>query len=293
MTSRRSKDSRSPFRSPLEGEDGQRPVENYEGEQTIEVLPTDFPKMKVYLFGGLRVYIDGQKVPDSKWSQRKAKLLFAHLVTRFGREVGRNKLIESLWPDMDAIRAVDNFYVIWSAVKRALKNKNGDCPYVISNGSLYRIDPILVESDVQEFDYLARYILFHKISEKEMSDIFVRMDQIYSGDMLTGTECDAYMERVRERYRHTYIDALLAASEIMLESGNNGGALWFSRKAFSLETQREDVYQILMKSQGMSGQRTAAMETFFLCKRYLDEQLGATLSKKTIELYEKILNDEL
>ena len=255
--------------------------------------PHPTPKMKVYLFGGLRVYIGSEKIADEKWSKAKAKVLFGHLVTRFGREVGREILCDAMWPGFDEYRATDNLYVLWSSLKRTIANEYGECPYIVCNRSLYKIDPALVDSDVRQFDELTRKVLFGKPTARSMRRIFVKLDQLYAGDLLAGVKCDDYLSGLRDRYRDTYVDSLIAASSTYVDSRDFGEALWFARKAMSIDSKREDVYRALMIAQGLSGQRVSAMQTFFKCKEYLDSELGLPLSKKTIDIYQKLIKDDL
>ncbi len=265
------------------------------GKNLVEAGLTDeAPPMRVCLFGGLRVYIDGVEVLNYLWVKAKCKLLLAHLVTRFGREVARDILLTSLWPNMNQKKAVDNFYVTWSMLRKTLQSAGGgDRSFVRSIDTLYSVDPDLVESDVHELDMLAREMLFGNRSHEDMGKMIVRIDKIYTGDILTGVDCDAYMLKLRDRYRATYVDVLLAGAKSMMDSGNSLGALWFARKAFGVDANREDVYQTLMSIQALSGQRTAAMETFFQCKEYLDSELGIPLSKRTVDLYQRLINDDM
>lgn len=258
----------------------------------ISIVEPEHPKMEVSLFGGLKVRVGGEPIPDGAWVKNKSKLLFAHLVTRSGREVSRDMLLESLWPGMEHRRALNNLYVVWSAMRRALGNRDGECPYVVARGELYRVDSSKVWSDVQEFDELTKRMLFEDHAQEEVERLYMRIDQLYSGEFMAGIKCDAYLLRMRERYRDTYVDALLMASRKILDDGNAPGALWFARKAFEMEAGREDVYQTLMMAQMEAGQRTSAMETFFICKRYLDQELGIPLSKKTLKLYQRLLDGD-
>ncbi len=251
------------------------------------------PRMRVCLFGGLRVYIDGERVPDACWTKGKSKTMLAHLVTKFGREVSRDFLLTVLWPEMEVRKAIDNFYVVWSALRRALRNQLGSSPYIRSSGTLYSIDSDLVESDVQEFDILVREVLFGRHNEQGLEEIFVRMDEVYIGDLLAGLKCDSVLLRLRSRYRDTYVDALLSGTRAMMEMDNGAAALWFARKAISLDSHREDVYQTLMLAQAFNGQRTAAMNTFFLCKEHLDKELGIEVSRRTSDIYERLLQDNI
>jgi len=214
------------------------------------------------------------------------------VVTNYGKAVNRERIIECLWPDLDHSRAVDNVYVTWCQVRRTLERAGSSSDYVSASNCMYRINTDLVESDVYEFDVLTRKMLFNNLNDKSLAQHIARMEQIYAGDLLSGTTCDPYLARMRRRYRDTYIDVLTFASQRALVHGDNAGALWFARKALNMENRREDVYQTLMRAQAAAGQRIPAMETFFMCKSYLDEELGVPLSRRTIELYERLLNDE-
>ena len=250
------------------------------------------PKMRVKLFGGLNVIVGGEVIPDGAWQKNKSKLFFAHVVTNYGKAVNRERIIECLWPDLDHSRAVDNVYVTWCQVRRTLERAVESSDYVSAGKSMYRINTDLVESDVYEFDVLTRKMLFNNLNDRSMAQHIARMEQIYTGELLSGTPCDPYLMRMRNRYRDTYIDVLIFASQRELVQGDNASALWFARKALNLENRREDVYQTLMRAQAAAGQRIPAMETFFMCKSYLDDELGVPLSRRTIELYERLLNDE-
>ncbi len=257
-----------------------------------ESSENSIPHMSVNLFGGLTVCIGEEKVPDSCWKKNKSKMMLAYLVTKFGHEVGRQELLHELWPDMDEERAIDSMYVVWASLKKAL-SVNGEAPYLVNNGLTYKIDNSLVSSDVQEFDNLTREILFEDVDEKRLLEVFLQLERIYCGDILSGIQCGPNLERTRKRYRDTYVDVLTAASNSMVESGNCAGALWFARKAFEVDSEREDVYQALIRAQGAAGQRSAAIQTYFMCKEFLDKELGMPLSRRTISLYEDLLNDDL
>ena len=56
------------------------------------------------LFGGLHVETLGGPVADTAWKKRKARLLFAMLVIRKGKDVPRDQLLEYLWPEMNEER---------------------------------------------------------------------------------------------------------------------------------------------------------------------------------------------
>jgi hypothetical protein len=97
------------------------------GERLIGVAEMDryqgrngLPLCYVRLFGGLEVSVGGRTVRERDWRKRKARLLFAMLAARRGRDVPRDQVVDHLWPEMDDDRARNNLYVAWSTMKSVL-----------------------------------------------------------------------------------------------------------------------------------------------------------------------------
>ena len=78
----------------------------------------------------------------------------------------------------------------------------------------------------------------------------------------------------------------------LVEAGEVRGGLWFAREALKHDRSREDAYTALMEAQIAAGQRTAALETYFACRRYLTNELGIDPSLRTVQLYRDIIEAE-
>ena len=68
-------------------------------------------------------------------------------------------------------------------------------------------------------------------------------------------------------------------------------AIW-ARMSATYTSSREDVYVALMRAQIASLQRTAALQTYFACRRYLADDLGIDPSAETMRLYRSIIEVE-
>ena len=86
--------------------------------------------------------------------------------------------------------------------------------------------------------------------------------------------------------------ALVAASRRLVSEGRAQEGLWFARKALRRDGSREDAYTTLMEAQVAAGQRAAALDTYFACRRYLTEELGIDPSLDTMALYRSIIEEE-
>ncbi len=252
------------------------------------------PLCRVRLFGGLEVNVAGRIVSERDWRKRKARLLFAMLVIRGGQDVPRDQVLEHLWPDMDEARAKNNLYVIWSAMKSALSpeaGKNEPCPYVDNTGGVCRVMADSVRSDVEEFERTLSKAREAQAAER-ISDalgLYERLAEIYRGELLPGDVYDDWFAHVRDEFRAKYADAMLQAASLLQARHDQLGALTFIRRALNQDPWREDLYQAALRCQIAAGQRSAAIDTYLLCRSKLTEDLGLDPSAETRALYDQIL----
>jgi len=264
----------------------------------IERAAVESPSMcDVRLFGGLSVTAPRGPVSDRDWGKRKARLLFAMLASRFGTDVPRGEIIEYLWPDMDEERALNNFYVVWSAMKRAISPESvreTPCPFVEHVHGVCRIVPSRVVSDLDRFTAMlgdARTARAAGDVDSELSALKAIAD-LYRGEVLPGDVYDDWFAPLRERFRHDFEDAMLRAAQIFESRGDSLEGLSMIRRATAHDPWREDLYQAALRMQIAAGQRSAAIETYFSCRNRLVEDLGIDPSRETTALYEQVLGME-
>jgi DNA-binding SARP family transcriptional activator len=251
----------------------------------------------VRLFGGLEVVTPRGPVGDRDWMKRKARLLFAMLVSRSGTDVPRGEIIEYLWPEMDEERALNNFYVVWSAMKRALSPESvreTPCPFVEHTHGVCRVVLGHVVSDLDRFTELlgvARQAHSDDDGTAELTALRAIAD-LYRGEVLPGDVYDDWFAPLRERFRHDFEDAMLRASQLLEARGEPHEGLSMLRRATSHDPWREDLYQASLRLQIAAGQRSAAIETYLSCRTRLVEDLGIDPSRETTALYEQVLGME-
>jgi DNA-binding SARP family transcriptional activator len=259
------------------------------------LLEGDGPsECRVEMFGRLSVKVGDRVIADRDWRKGKARTLFAMLVLNCGRDLSRDQILEYLWPDMDEERARNNFYVIWSAMKSALSpeaDKNTPCPYADNSAGKCRSVPELVHSDVAEFESLVEQAETSLAAGDKAAAIasYEKLYSIYRGDLLPGDLYEDWFAAARDRYRQDFGDCMLSAGELLLENEDAARALKYVRKALDLDPWREDLYQMALRCQIATGQRSAAVETYFACKDKLGEELGLDPSQETSRLYDQVL----
>ena len=265
----------------------------YEGAGLDPTAPrqTD-PVLTVNLFGGLDVRIGGERVDASLFRRQKVKTLLALLVLNRGREFSRDKLVSLLWPDSDLMAARKNFYGIWSMLRRALRTPAGTCPYLIRQQHGLRVDANLLSSDVLQLDEVCNALLFERPDYGGWAHLFAQINDRFSDEILPSESDNDAIAGRRAECRDRLVDALVAASKRLVGAGEVREGLWFARAALQRDKTREDVYVTLMEAQLGAGQRTAALETYFSCRRFLADELGIDPSMDTMRLYRGIIDSE-
>lgn len=260
--------------------------------KSMEKLPSMAPVLTVNLFGGLDVLIGDERVDPSNFSRQKVKTLLALLVLHNGREFSRDKLVSLLWPDSELEPARRNFYGIWAKLRRALTTPSGDCPYLIRQQQGLRLDASLLASDVSQLEDVCRTLLFERPGYGGWANVFSQINDRFSDDLLPSENGNDAIAALRVDYRNRLVDALVAASSRLVSAGDVQEGLWFARAALQRDRTREDAYTTLMQAQLAAGQRTAALETYFSCRRFLADDLGIDPSMETVRLYRSIIETE-
>ena len=119
-----------------------------------------------------------------------------------------------------------------------------------------------------------------------------RVAEVYRGELLPGEAYDDWFAGLRERCRHDFEDAMLRAASLLEARGDIQGGLGLLRRALQNDPWREDLYQAALRLQILSGQRSAAIETYLTCRSRLVEDLGIDPSLETTRLYEQVLGME-
>lgn len=250
------------------------------------------PILHVDLFGGLSVRIGDDQLDPRLLRRQKSRTLLALLVMNRGKEMPRDRLVQTLWPESDLEAAKRNFYAVWSQLRRALTTGAGTCPYLVRAQSGFRLDARLLDSDLDRFEAMCRTLLFGHPRADEWELLFAQASGWYAEDLLPGeSDCPA-IDRAREDCRVRLVDALVSASAQLVGAGEVRGGLWFAREALKHDKSREDAYTTLMEAQIAAGQRTAALDTYFACRRYLADELGIDPSAHTVRLYRDIIEAE-
>jgi DNA-binding SARP family transcriptional activator len=253
--------------------------------------PSDDVLLEVNLFGGIEIRLEGEPVNLKRFTRKKSLTLLALLILHKGNFVSRSKIAEALWPGggVDAFRR--NFYCLSSQLRTTLAVE-GARPLLEFSDAGCRLDVNRVRSDVFDFNKLCSEMMFPSEEIYTWEEVLDDVTKRFSCEFMPSEDRCANIVAARDSFKAKLVDALVAASEHLNLQNEPRGALWFAREALDRDDLREDVYIALIEAQIALNQRSAAIETYFACRRILCDKLGLDPSVKLMELYNSVLQPE-
>ena len=121
-----------------------------------------------------------------------------------------------------------------------------------------------------------------------------RAVQLYGGEFLAGfyvrnaPEFEAWMLAEKDRLRETLLHCLETLAGQAVAQNDVQQAIAFTRRIVEIEPWREDAQRRLIELLAESGQRTAALKQYELCRQVLLEELGVEPEAETTTLFEAV-----
>ncbi|MGD2050633.1 MAG: BTAD domain-containing putative transcriptional regulator, partial [Chloroflexota bacterium] len=240
------------------------------------------PLLKLELLGGLALEQVGSPMPEVK-SQKGLALLCYLAVSQ--KQQTRSFLAGLFWPDMPESQARMNLRQVLQRLK-ALK------PYLLITRKSVAFD--------QEANYWLDVAAFAEgtaISQDIPS--LQEAISLYQGDFLDGfmlADAPLFEEWVlaqRAQLRETALIALQRLVAHFQEEKAYEPAISYARQLLAIEPWHEETHRDLMRLLAYSGQRSAALAQFDICRQLLVDELGVEPAAATVRLAVQIKAGEV
>jgi DNA-binding SARP family transcriptional activator/predicted ATPase len=242
--------------------------------------------LRLELFGGFRL-AEGT-TPLSSFTYSKGKALLAFLAVT-GQPCGRETLAALLWSDLPDSEARTNLRVVLSNLRQFL------APYLLITRETVGLNPqhrpwIDVEAFQQALDQS------HGAADIGQLRAAVAL---YRGDLLAGfavpgaSAFDEWVVGQRERLRQLALFTLheLAAKYVARRTYLAG--IETLNQILTLDPWREEAHRQLIELYAHSGQRSAALAQYAICRQVLADELGVAPADETQALYQAIMANRL
>ncbi|MGH3007789.1 MAG: AfsR/SARP family transcriptional regulator [Gaiellaceae bacterium] len=196
------------------------------------------------------------------------------------RPVGRDELLEALWPGEDPRRSAARFYQAASEARKLLG------PGFRRERETYSLDRTHVTVDLDELDTLQNEVAANEGDAQRV--VLEQALELFRGEPLAGTGA-LWAESEQRRLTAVRADFLGRVARLHLTSGDAAGALRLAEEAAALDGSNERPVQIAMEAEAALGLREAVTERYERLRRDLDERFGLEPERETRSLYRELL----
>ena len=259
-----------------------RSPEPSESDQTDTVL--------VCLLGSFRLLRHGH--PFDLFVAGKAMTLLSSLALHLESGVPREALLATLWPEQDAAQSTASLNSLVYTLQRRLRDESHDATAVLyANGTYYLNREAGYGTDIARFDALITRGNLLASTGKE-SDALVNYGlavELYRGDLCTGTDIYAVIER--ERLRANFLTVLAWLADQAYRKEDYAAALDHALRLLACDPCREDAHRVVMRARVRRGERAQALRQYRLCEHVLRREFDASPEALTTELFERVRID--
>ena len=241
--------------------------------------------LELTLLGAPEARIDGEPVTGFR-SKRAQALLFYLAVS--GHPHTRPALAGLLWGEFAESQARVNLNKTLSNLRELVG------------------DHLLIDRDTVAFDLesaheldVTRFVVAATaaLAQGDRTGL-IQVADSYRGDFLSGfyvhdaPAFETWLLHERARLRELILQVLYAVAD-QAAQGDLAQALVYTRRILALEPWREEAHRQLMLLLAQSGERSAALNQYGLCRQVLADELAVEPAAKTTELYYRIRSGEI
>jgi predicted ATPase/DNA-binding SARP family transcriptional activator/tetratricopeptide (TPR) repeat protein len=251
--------------------------------------------VSVIMFGGLDVRRDGE--PIAQFAYDKVAALLAYLVLEPPIPQSRDRLAELLWPEQLNHEARHSLRQALFQLRQALGEDGAATPLLLATRTTIQRNPEAIAStDVAAFDAYLKGGTANQTAETygRRIQFLVEAVALYDGELLRGLSLgdseafEQWLQGKRELYHGRVVAALNDLVRHYEQHGDYGRALPYAQRLVELQPWREEAQRRLMLLLARTGQRTAALKQYELCRRHLDKMLDLAPGPETERLYRRI-----
>ncbi len=266
---------------------GAAPIAVAAGEQTI-------PLMNIHTFGGLSVTIAGRgPILDRQWGGRLPKLLLKAVIVHGLRDIPKEILTESLWPEADPTAAGRNFKVTLHRLRKVLEpdlERGVRSAYLHLHEGRISLDPDHCRVDVPRFLDAAKKIRTGgtRLEVDALLGLCGRARRLYRGDFLPEEPYAPWAEMKRLALRDTYLQVTETEARLLIQQGQFKDAADGFAELLQRDPCLEAAAQALMELYARLGRRGDALRVYQAFADALMQQLGALPDTRTQLIYQQI-----
>jgi DNA-binding SARP family transcriptional activator/predicted ATPase len=259
-------------------------------------------QLVISLLGPAQVLTDGGRV--AAFNYHKARALLAYLAVEADRAHTRDTLAGLLWPDLSHDAARVNLRQSLADVRQAIGDATASPPFLqITRDAVQFNVGSAATLDVAAFNELVAATTTHSHRHIDRCpSCAARLEAavaLYRGEFLAelsvadGVPFEEWAVMQRERLHRSALDALTHLAGYYERRGMLQHMRCMLMRILELDPWREEVHRTLMEVLARSGQRSAALHQYEICRRTLAHELDVAPDAQTTALYLRIRDGSL
>ena len=247
--------------------------------------------LRIFTLGHFGLAIAGKGLEVDNWKRQQAVLVLKCLVSQLGRPVHRERLIDWLWPGVDATRGWQRLKVNISFLREKLRHAGAANETIETVGQSYilRSDAVWVDSGAFVELVAAGWRSLKDGHESDARARFEEAQSLYRGEYLEDKPYEDWCAEERERLREVYLDMLAGMAKCYAEEGQFMEAAQVCRAALNNDPGRESFLRALLENLVNLGQTDWAESQFHEWRRNLDEEYGVQPTQETMRVFAQLI----
>jgi predicted ATPase/DNA-binding SARP family transcriptional activator len=253
-------------------------------------FPTGVPEMlRVWLLGDFRVSVGSRLIEEGQWRLRKAAGLIKLLSLEPGNRMHRERVMDLLWPNLEAEAATNNLHRTLHATRHVLEPQvpAADSCYLRFRAEQLELCPEgALWVDAKAFEEAAATAR----RARDPAAYRAAVD-LYAGELLPGDRYEAWAEDRRQDLRLTYLSLLLEMTRLHEEREDYEPAIEALGRVVAEEPAHEGAHTGLVRLYALGGRRDEALKQYERFREDLRRKFAREPNAASRRLHEEILAD--
>ena len=271
------------------------------GLYPVQSLPvpasSDQEQLRIYTLGQFRLERrnsqnpnEWETVTDAAWQQQRVRALLSCLASTATRKLGREQLLDIVWPDLDGDNAsgrLDRAVHSLRHVFEPTRSKPATSPFLLTEREMLALaDQQHIWIDADAFEYsIAKGRACADLIEREK--ILEEASTLYGGNFLPESKVEVTLGR-RESLVRAQIGLLIELAELRIQRDALVGAIEPLNQLLSLNTSNEVAVQLLMRVLAQLGRRSEAIRVYKNLEKALKGEFQLVPLAATRALYNDV-----
>ncbi|HXR66239.1 MAG TPA: DUF6788 family protein, partial [Ktedonobacteraceae bacterium] len=263
-------------------------------------LASPQPLVRVYLLGHFRVERkeneNWQTVSNRTWQRRRARALLGCLLSQSGRRMGREQVMEALWPDLDVETAANRLngavHELRQILEPAIERPAASKLLRLERDILMLADTAQIWVDAEAFEALLNRVNL-TTDQAQIEQMLEEAWELYEGDYLLEELYSEWAAARRESLRRGWMGLLLNLARLRAERGSLTSAIEPLDRLLTADPTHETAVRRLMLLLTQLDRRGEAIRAYQRLATILKRDYESDPLPETLELYKALRQGQL